>query len=812
MGDEKHSPASLGGPALSASPEKSSRRSHLLLLGGLVLLLGGGAVAADWWTCLPSDTQATYVGRQSCIQCHQPEHDAWQGSHHDLAMDLATPENVLGDFNNAEVEHYGIHTRLFRDGKKFMVHTEGPDGNMVDLEIKYVLGHTPLQQYMVEFDRLPDQPQSEVARVQVLRVAWETEKKRWFYLRPPDVDEKLSPDDDLHWTGIAQRWNNMCADCHSTNLQKKFDLTTQRYHTTWSEIDVSCEACHGPGSVHVELARDRWMFWDRKLGYGLANLKSSNPETEIQACAKCHSRRRHVYPGFEPGKNYFDYYANELIVENSYHPDGQILDEVYVHGSFIQSKMYHKKIRCTDCHDPHTARVKAPDNRLCTSCHAHSPGKYDSPTHHHHPPGKGTSCVECHMPETTYMMVDPRRDHSLRIPRPDLSVQLDTPNACTRCHIDDAKISDEKRHGLSQYADWLLAAKNGDDEIGAELARLNAWAADEINQWIAPKQLPPHYASVLHAARSGAPEAEADLIKMANSHQWPNMVRATATMHLGQYGSRQSLAASQELLADSDPQVRIMAVANLEALPDDRLVRVVAPLLEDPVRMVRAEAGRVLAGVPGPQLTGSQRRLRARALEEYEAGVMVNSDRAAAHLSMALLYERQRHIEDATKAYETAMRIEPGVTGPRTNLAALLEGEARRLSQQAQQIGMQNRERGFEFFQRAQELGIRIAKLRREELDLLARDSRLAPDNAAIQYRYGMSLYLHDRIEESEKALQQAAELEPASPPILFGLALLYEKLQRFDEARALCRRLLELRPGDRQYMTLLNRLPNAKE
>ena len=407
------------------------------------LILGGGLVLADWWICLPDDAQATFVGRQACIDCHREAYDAWQGSHHDLAMDVATPQTVLGDFNDVEFEQFGIRSRMFRRDGKYWVHTEGPDGAMTDFEIKWVFGVDPLQQYMVEFDRPADMPEHEIARVQVLRICWDTKRKEWFYLHPPDVRERLAPDDDLHWTGVAQRWNNMCADCHSTNLQKNYDVATNTYHTTFSEIDVSCETCHGPGSVHVELANAKSLFWDRKRGFGLARLKDS-AETLIQTCAPCHSRRSHVYPGFPPGGNYYDYYNNELLQRTTYHADGQILDEVYEYASFIQSKMYHKGIRCTDCHDPHKAKPKYTGNALCTSCHQHPAGKYDTPAHHfHQPDSTGAACVECHMPQTTYMEVHPRRDHSLRNPRPDLSVQLGTPNACTRCHLD--KDVDKKR-------------------------------------------------------------------------------------------------------------------------------------------------------------------------------------------------------------------------------------------------------------------------------------------------------------------------------------------------------------------------------
>ena len=395
---------------------------------------------------------------------------------------------------------------MYRDGKKFMVHTEGPDGKMHDYEVKFVLGIRPLQQYMVEFNRPEDMPEDETARVQVLRISWDTEKKEWFYLPPPDVPEKLDPGDVLHWTGMAQCWNTMCAYCHSTDLQKNFDVQSLTYHTTWSEIDVSCEACHGPASIHVQLARKKSLFWDRKRGYGLAKLKTVETRPQIQTCAPCHARRSVHANHFRPGDNFYDYFNNELLAENTYYADGQILDEDYVFGSFIQSRMYHQDIRCTDCHNPHTARLKEDGNKVCTSCHQHAAAKYDTPAHHFHKSDStGASCPECHMPESTYMEVDPRRDHSIRIPRPDLSVALGTPNACTRCHLSDAQISDEKRSQLKQYSDWIRVAREGDQEVADELARIDQWMLESMQKWYQKESWGDSFAFALQAGRQRTP-------------------------------------------------------------------------------------------------------------------------------------------------------------------------------------------------------------------------------------------------------------------------------------------------------------------
>jgi tetratricopeptide (TPR) repeat protein len=812
---KRRSPQRLA-PVVSI-PEPSrppARWVRVLLWVAVPLILGGGAALADWWVCLPDDTRATFVGRQACIDCHREAYDAWQGSHHDLAMDIATPETVLGDFGDVEFEQFGVRSRMFRRDGKYWVHTEGPDGAMTDFEVKWVFGVDPLQQYMVEFDRPADMPEHEIARVQVLRICWDTLGKEWFYLHPPDVRERLAPDDDLHWTGVAQRWNNMCADCHSTNLQKNYDVATNTYHTTFSEIDVSCEACHGPGSVHVELANAKSLFWDRKRGYGLPGLKDS-AETQIQTCAPCHSRRSHVYPDFPPGGNYYDYFNNELLQRTTYHADGQILDEVYEYASFIQSKMYHKGIRCTDCHDPHKATPKYTGNALCTSCHQHPAGKYDTPAHHfHQPDSTGAACVECHMPQTTYMEVHPRRDHSLRNPRPDLSVQLGTPNACTRCHLDidldKEKAGLQDRDDLRQYLDWILAARNGDQKVKAALAQVDQAMDKACQEWYGKqrqqeRKFDKYFAPILDAGRRGEPDAEKGLVRVAGDARLPAIVRATALLELGQFDSLHSTSATLELLKDPHPQIRATALGNLQGrLTEEQFAQALVPLLGDPVRLVRTEAARALSGVPSGLLRGSQRQQLQETLAEFERGLLVNNDRAGAHVMLGILAEGQGQDERAITAYQDALHVEPATTGPRTNLAALYDRLAElqdRRAGQASSLG--DSPAADKAAAEANRLRQEAARLRGEELELFARDARLAPDAAFVQYRYGMLLYLHRRFDEAEQALQKANAVEPNNPQFLLGLTLFYKELNRRNQALQFAEQLLKLRPQDRMYQQI---------
>jgi len=794
-------------------------------------------------------------------------------------MQLATPQTVLGDFNNAELHYHGIHARMFQRDGRYWIHTEGPDGQMRDFEVKYTFGVSPLQQYIVELDSPADQDGSPtqasaetevrndaaarntrvtqgsldsatgppetnhavrpVGRLQVLRECWDTEKKQWFYLPPPDVRERLAPDDDLHWTGIGQRWNTMCAECHSTNVQKNYDPETGKYQTTFSEISVGCEACHGPGSIHIRLAKAFSLFWDRKRGYALAKLKGDDPQPQIQACAFCHSRRRVLDLTLGAGDGFHNRCVLELPSPSTYFADGQILDEVYEVGSFLQSKMYHKNVRCTDCHDPHSGRLKYSGNTLCTSCHQHPAGRYDTPAHHQHRPGSsGASCINCHMPETFYMEVDGRRDHSLRIPRPDLSVQYGVPNACTGCHLERAAVPQEVRKSLTQYRDWLLAARQ-QPQIRDALKSVDQWADQALQQWFPHSQVrhTRHYAAELARAWHGDVTAFDDVLRVCRTPAYPAVMRAAAWQWLRGTARGEVLAQATEALRDPDPLIRLAAVGLWEPyLPsvDDVLDRDEAgraalavelrsllaplwPLLEDPARAVRVEVASLLARVPAALLVeitdGQQRSTLQHVVQEWMATLEVYNDRAGAHLALGVYNEARGDEDAAEKAYALALRVEPRTVGPRSNLAALLERRRNRLQQQVQRAILE-RDRAALSSLTAEigKLQERIETLRREELSLLERDARLAPDNVDVLYRYGLALYLNGQEEKAAEVLERGAERAPDATRFHYALALLYQKRQQLDLAIRHAERLTQLDPGHEPYRLLLEELRKQQQ
>jgi Flp pilus assembly protein TadD len=396
-------------------------------------------------------------------------------------------------------------------------------------------------------------------------------------------------------------------------------------------------------------------------------------------------------------------------------------------------------------------------------------------------------------------------------------VAVGTPNACTRCHLSDAQISPERRALLRQYRDWIDAARRGDEEIRAELARLDRWMLTSMQQWYGKETWGASFASALAAGRERSPDADAALATLAADRKLPGIVRATAVHQRGELRAVDSLQPELAALQDPDPQVRVAAARRLydavlpaadaegQPLNAERLeaavaplVRQLVPLLDDPVRVVRAETGRVLARLPRPLvaalLNGAQREQLDRAIDEYILGVMESSDRGGAHLELAVLYETLGREADAEVAYRTALRIEPRITGPRSNLAAWLD----RAGQRARARSADGTPSA-----RAEALAAEAARLRREELDLLARDVRLLPDHASLQYRYGLSLYLHGQVAQAEAALQAACRLEPDNDQFLLALALFYDRYERYAEAADIVRQLLRLRPQEPQYEQL---------
>lgn len=703
---------------------------------------------------------ARYIGSAECAKCHPHEFELWQRSDHDLAMQVASESTVLGDFADATYTHFGVKTTFSKRDGRFLVRTYGPDGSPTDYEVKYTFGVDPLQQYLIEF---PD------GRLQVLGVSWDARPKqdggqRWFHVYP---HEAIPAGDELHWTGPNQNWNHVCAECHSTDVHKGYDPRAERFATTWAALNVSCEACHGPASLHREWARraaekrsDEADPPDLDLGLAIrfpprAGFRwRTDPETglpirsagavsrlEVETCARCHSRRARISESVRPGQPLADTHRIALLDEALYFPDGQIREEVYVYGSFLQSRMFAEGVSCSDCHDPHSTKLVADGNALCTRCHDAS--RFDSAEHHHHEiSSPGARCVECHMPARTYMVIDPRRDHSLRIPRPDLSEMLGTPNACTGCHAD----------------------------------RSNAWAAASIDGWRGRAKKKDHWGQAIHAGRTGSQSAEAELVRLVRDSSAPAIARATALSLLPRYATPASLPVIRAALTDPDPLVRREAATSLEGVEPGSRRQWLGPLLGDPIRSVRLEAGRALADIPDELLDPATRDRRAAVLREYRAVQEMDADRADAQLRLGTLFLREGQAAASEAAFTRALAIDADFVPSYVNLADLYR------------------------------------TLNRDEdaARILRRGIEVAPQNAALHHALGLTLVRQKRLDAAIQELETAAALSRGEPRYSYVLAVALHSAGRTKRAIAVLEDARERHPADRDIRSFLAQLTRA--
>jgi predicted CXXCH cytochrome family protein len=629
-------------------------------VAAVVLLLAGvvGALALVRWR-EPAGAPAQFVGSDRCARCHEREAAGWKSSQHAVAMQNALPGTVLGRFDGAQLTNGGVTSTFFRRGDRFVVNTEGADGRNHDFEVRSTFGVWPLQQYLIE------QPGG---RLQALTIAWDARNgaqggQRWFTLYPGTL---IAHTDAFHWTGRENNWNFMCADCHSTGVRKGYDASADTFQTTRAESSVGCEACHGPASRHArwastprlvrallwpndglpaQLTERRGVRWTTDPGARIAHRSvARRTDREIEVCAQCHASRAHIAEGYTAGAPLLDYYIPSLILPDLYFPDGQQRDEVYDYGSFLQSRMYRAGVTCADCHDPHTQKLRAPGNQLCAQCHRAA--SYDTPAHTFHAAGSESGrCVSCHMPDTTYMQIDPRHDHSLRVPRPDLSERLGVPNACNRCHRE----------------------------------RDAAWAARAVRErYGAARASSGQFAEAFAADDRSDPGAASSLAAVFGDSAEPAIVRASALARLARYRTRTTLDAARAGADDPNALVRLAALQALETFPARERAPIAIPLLGDTTRAVRQGAAWLLSPLADSLRTPLQRRAYADAAAEFVASQRYNADRAGNRLALAAFYAQSGRLDSATSEYQAALRLTPQLREARLGLAAVLSARGRR--------------------------------------------------------------------------------------------------------------------------------------
>jgi predicted CXXCH cytochrome family protein len=677
-------------------------------------------------------------------------------------MQRATATTVRGNFDATEAPPQARDTRFFLRDDEFWVNTTDAQGAPRDFRVDYTFGIEPLQQYLVALDG---------GRYQALTAAWDTRPaesggQRWFQL----IDDVVDHTDPLHWTGVYYNWNSSCAECHSTGLAKNLDPATGEFATTWSSDNVDCEACHGPGSLHaaapttsrlsLPAASRAWVFAE---GARIAQrAPAAAGDAEIEVCAQCHSRRTQFSETYEPGDSLLEGFRPALLDAALYHADGQILDEVYEYGSFLQSRMYAAGVTCTDCHDPHSGQLRATGNSLCAGCHL--PTAFDTPEHHRHSTGEsGSLCVDCHMTERTYMVVDGRRDHSFRVPRPDLSVRLGVPNACTHCHED----------------------------------RTAEWAAAEVATWFPGGHSGTfHYAQALHAGRAWTADRHAFLTRVVGDSETPPMVRATAINLLAAQMDDSDVELIGVGLRDASEVVQLAALEALQSVPVSLRVDLAQRFLSDSPAALRMAAGRVL--LPAREgLSVARRTDLDAAIAAYTVAQEFNADRAESLLNLGNLEVETGALAAAEATYRLALERQPRFAPTYVNLADLYrqqgrEREAEQLLRRAIEVGP-----GEPSLKHA--LGLSL--VRSGELDqalpLLREASEQGTGEPLYAYVYGVALHSSGSPEAGLDELERVHERFPGYAPVLFALATMHRDAGDLESAREYGNRLLDVSPGD---------------
>jgi Flp pilus assembly protein TadD len=709
---------------------------------------------------------------------------------HARAMEAPSPLSVKAPFAGETFTIHGVTSRFSRHDDAYVVRTDGPDGAVRDFDVAYTFGVYPLQQYLLGLPR---------GRLQALSVSWDTRPapngQRWFHLYPA---MPLHPGDVQHWTSQSQNWNFMCAECHSTNLRKNYNAAEDRYETTWSDINVACEACHGAGSRHVAWAHERTTSEAarRNADHGLVRLDADDggiwnvdPKTgiahrdrprtsraEVETCARCHARRAQLTDEYQAGAPLAQTHRPSLLDEDLYFADGQIKGEVYEYGSFLQSKMYANGVTCSDCHEPHKLEITTPDV-ACLRCHQAS--TFAVPAHHHHrEDSPGSRCVSCHMPTRTYMTVDVRRDHSFRVPRPDLTVKIGTPNACGQCHAN----------------------------------RSAAWAVQQVTRWYGPsRSSQPHYGEALAAGRTAAADAQPRLLAVANDTAIPAIVRATAVSLLGPWIDVQSAPVLERGLRDPDALIRMAAVDVVSLLPGTGRTALLVPLLRDPMRSVRIQAARALTTVPERSLAGDDRARFVRGLAEWEAVQRFNADTAGAHVNLGDLYAERGEVDRARQEYETARRLEPYFAPAAANLADLYraqgrddlgEGVLREALARTPDVSTLHRALGL--------LLVRRGNLTAALVEL-NRAARLAPDDTDAQYALAVTLYSAGQQAAAIDLLDRTRRAHPGDRTVLAGLISYVRERGDLERAEQLVADLVKLSPADSSAQALLNEIRQSR-
>lgn len=502
------------------------------------------------------------MGPDACVSCHEQAVTDWRESHHAKANRPVSIRNDAAAFTpTRHVYESGVTYEMTLVEESFKLRVIDEGHVIEEYDLVGVIGETPIRQYLAH---LPGN------RFQTISATYDVINDRWVDVY---AGENRMEGEWGHWKGQGMNWNSNCAYCHVTEYDKAFDYEGNAYHSTWTQQGLACAACHTGLEEHIAAAHAG------DYTTGLSQLTKSQTQDN---CVTCHSRRDQLTAdAFRPGDAYHDHFSLSLPDQPGlYYPDGQILDEVFVHASFSMAKKSHADVSCMDCHNPHTLKPILPiqNNMLCMSCH--QGGVKEAPIivpveHSFHPPDStGNQCVACHMPKTVYMQEDWRADHGFHSPDPLMTRELGIPNACSNCHKEES-LDWAIEHAENWYGKRLEASRQrararsiskayaGEPEAVNKLLEL---AAEEtISAWRAT------YTGLL-ASFLTDPTAEAHLRRMLNDPS--ELVRTRATLGIAQLADGDE--AIIDRFQDESRSVRIAASHAMESRNQDTVDPVAA--------------------------------------------------------------------------------------------------------------------------------------------------------------------------------------------------------------------------------------------
>ncbi len=711
---------------------------------------------------------ATYGTSPTCKSCHEEAYRNWAKSHHALAeraMDLTLDAPAFDPPRQIAHGTQNSQTR-FVDGKPQLV-TQGVGRTNESFAVARVIGVDPLVQYLIP---------ASGGRLQASELCFDPKRQEWFNVYGM---EDRQPGEWGHWTGRGMNWNNMCATCHNTRLRKNYNELTDTYSTAMAERGVGCESCHGPMADH-----NAWQAKHPDKS-GDPTVRRISREEMFAACAQCHSRRSELTGDFRPPEDFLDHHQLAIPDEtDTFYPDGQVREEDYEVTAFLGSKMHAAGVRCVDCHEPHTSKLRVPGNLMCLTCHggplpiattntlntAPVGPRIDPETHSRHKVGtRGDFCTDCHMPQTVYMQRHARHDHGFTIPDPRLTQELGVPNACNRCHTD-------------RSVDWSL---------------------EYVVKWYGPRtnEVMRSRARAIAKARAADAAAVPALVVMAKG-ETNSFWRAVAANLLRHWASDSNVTAVLfDCAGDTNPLVRSMAVRGLEPLAqsgNQAAKETLDARLKDAVRAVRVEAAWALRrtldtnSIAGADLLTALRH---------------NLDQPAGALQMGVFQMDRGNLQAAMDYFQRAVNWDTNSAPLRHALALALgaqgkNSEALEQLQAAVRLAPKSAEYRYHLALALNEVG----KLNEARLEL-EETVKLDPQFARAWYNLGLAHAALNQLEEAVQNLIRAESLEPMSPETPYARATVLARVGRVAEARDAARRALQLRPGFVEAENLLQAL-----